>query len=161
MRKKQAILLIILFVCTSCFGQNSNSNEDLALQLGVKTEDINTSITLIDAAEMANSHLNGDLLSFRLFNRSNEIITFDGDFDLQLLVLFDGEWGIGINNNFGYSNKTIDLPPTSEYPVGFVVDVVPYIEGIKSPTTIRVIVSGNLKSNATLVVAYIDLNINP
>ncbi|MBE0670966.1 MAG: hypothetical protein IH588_10290 [Anaerolineales bacterium] len=159
MRKKQAILLII-FVCTSCFSQNSSSNEDLALQLGVKTKDINTSITLIDSAEMANSHLNGDLLSFRLFNRSNEIITFDGDFDLRLLVLVDGEWGIGINN-FGYPDEAIDLPPTSEYPVGFVVDVVPYIEGIKSPTTIRVIVSGNLKSNAALVVAYIDLNIKP
>ncbi len=158
--KNQILFLFALLLSTSCLGQANDPNSELSLQLGVEIQDINKSIVLVDAPEMANSHLNGDLLSFRLFNRSNENIVFDGGFDLRLLIRNGDAWEVG-QNNFGYSTNSFELPPTSDYPVGFVVDVVPYIDGLKSPLKIRVIINGQLITSKVPVAAFIDVIINP
>ncbi|MBL8078344.1 MAG: hypothetical protein JNM55_10320 [Anaerolineales bacterium] len=158
--------MIILLVATlvfsaSCATEKSNSGPNkLSDELNVNTDDINSTILLVDSAEMANTHINGSLLSLKLINQSTETINFNGNYDLKLITQKSGDW-IDVSNGFYYPDSLIKLLSAEQDPVGLTVNITPYIGALTELTKIRIIVSGIIDSKNTLVVAYTDVIISP
>jgi len=120
-----------------------------------------TWIKLEDSREMGNSHQNGELLGLELINISDKAIVFPGDFGVRVLTWGGVKWTDVSNNSFTGS-QLHSLPTTSEYPLGLIIETLPYVPGLSKPVEIRIIVVGHIGDmDGEQVGAYIDVPLNP
>ena len=125
------------------------------------SDKINTFIELKDTPELANSHKNNDTLTLQLINLSDKTVIFPDNYGLKVFSKEEGNWN-EIQNNFYNSGGTFTLLTAKQDPAGLPAAVMPNIPGLSSPTTIRVIVVGDVENNnSEQVGAYLDVVITP
>jgi hypothetical protein len=154
------ISIFVMLMLTSC-GHSPQVQAELLPGINIPVENINTFIKLRDTPELANSHKNNDTLDLQVINVSNKTIIFPDNFGLKVFAEDKGNWS-EVQNNFYNAGGTFNLPTENLYPGGLFPTVLPYIPGLSSPTTIRVIVVGHVENNDNEQVgAYLDVIINP
>ena len=159
MKIQQLTLLFFLLTLVSC---NRTVHDDSGFLPGVKIPpgNYNTTIRLNDAPEFLNSHKNGEVLLLQIINLSNTTIAFPSDYGFKLFTNRDGKW-VDVPNNTFYAGSTLYLPTKSAWPSGLTANIMPYMAGLKSSVSVRVIVIGHKKDSNEEVGAYLDITINP
>jgi hypothetical protein len=156
------VVLVILWIMLMIGSCTSDNQSPLLVAPGidVKEKNWNTAFRLRDDPAFANTHKNGETLFLRVENLSKETIIFPDDFGVKLFITDDQEW-IGVQNNVYYTGPNY-LPVKSEYPLGLVINVLPYVPNLASPRSIRVIVVGYAQdNNKEILGAYLDVPLNP
>jgi hypothetical protein len=79
---------------------------------------------------------------------------------LKLFTNENNKW-VEVPNNSYNAGSSFRLPPQKEYPLGALVSVLPYIAGLETSVTIRVIITGHQEKSNLQVGAYLDVKIDP
>ena len=154
----KAIAVFVMLILASC---GNNPQAKPLPGINISSENINTFIKLRDTPVLANSHQNDDTLTLQLINVSDKTIIFSDNFGLKVFMEDKGTW-TEIQNDFYNVGGTFTLPTEKLYPGGLLPAVSPYIPGLSSPTTVRVIIIGHIENNESEQVgAYLDVVINP
>jgi len=159
---KKIILLLIALLTTLALVSCDSSNEatNTMPDMGVKANNWNTFIKLVDDPMLANTYKNGKDLTLRVENLSNNPIYFLENFGVKV-ILKNGQNWTDIQNNF-YNSGTQYLPTKASYPLGLLVTSLPYIPNLSSPATVRVIIIGYAENNEEdLLGAFLDITITP
>jgi hypothetical protein len=157
--KRLSLLWIVMLVFTSCNDTVQKTSEPLP-GINIPAEKFNTTIKLVDDPNSVNSHKNGDLLMLRVTNLSNTAIVFPENYGIKLFTNKDGKW-IGVPNNSYNAGNTFYLPTKDSYPLGDLIDTAPYIAGLTSSMTVRVVIVGHKENDNEQIGAYIDVLITP
>jgi hypothetical protein len=157
--KRLGLLWVVMLVFTSCNTTAQETSETLP-GINIPAERFNTAIKLLDAPELLNSHKNGELLTFQIINLSNVPVVFPENYGVKIFTKKDGAW-IDVTNNSYNAGDTFYLPTRDSYPLGDLVDTMPFIVGLASPITVRVIIIGHKENDNEQVGAYVDVTINP
>jgi len=160
--KRTLLLLFVLFTvlelisCSKDIKRSANNMPDM----GVQEKNWNTSIRLVDDPVLSNSYKNGDVLMLRVENISETQIIFPNDFGIKLITWNGQNWA-NINNNFYYTFQPV-LPTKKSFPLGLILNALPYIPDLSSALKIRIVIVGHSENNdKELLGAYLDVMINP
>ena len=160
--KKTSIALITLFtllILTSCGITTEQPSNDMP-DMGVKAQNWNSSITLVDDPILSNSYKNGDVLELSVENLSDTQVVFPDDFGIKIIT-WDGQRWTSIPNNFYYTFPKV-LPTKDSYPLGLIVDALPYVVNLSAPITIRIVIIGHAEGNEEESLgAYLDVPLKP
>jgi hypothetical protein len=148
-----------MLIFTSCNNTVNDTSETLP-GINIPAESLNTTIKLLDTPESLNSHKNGEVLMLNIINLSNEAVVFPENYGIKLFTKKDGAW-IEVPNNSYNAGDTFYLPTKDSYPLGDLIDIMPYMAGLTSPTTVRAVIIGHKENETEQVGAYIDVIINP
>jgi hypothetical protein len=160
MKKILPIFYILIFIILcSCNGQGTNL-ETFSPSLPLALEKLNTSFIIVDPEAYMNSHKNNDIQMLELENRSTDTIIFPGDYHLKIYQKKGSNW-VEVANNIAYPQSDWVLPSKNDWKAGLALDIVPYIEELLKPTTIRVFAFGTTEKTGETVGAYIDLPLTP
>ncbi len=154
-----SVILFTTLALISCGASIQQVSDDMP-NMGVKAENWNTSIKLVDDPALLNSYKNGDTLFLRVENLSNTSIVFPDDFGIKI-VTKEGQSWTSIPNNFYYTGQEI-LPTKASYPLGLIVNALPYVSNLTMSLNIRIIIIGYPEDNhKELLGAYLDTTLNP
>jgi hypothetical protein len=156
--KLVGLIFLAILIFSSC--RNSPTSVESIIGVNLSADKINSSIKLVDAPEFSNSHKNGEALILHLVNTSNSIIVFPENYGIKLLANLDGKWTEIPNRSYNVGNP-INLPTSTEFPLGLFVTTLPYVSGLSNPISIRVIIIGHKKDSNEEVGAYLDVIITP
>jgi hypothetical protein len=157
---KKLIAAFAMLVLASC-SQSPQPQAESLPGMNIAPENINTFIEIRDTPELANSHKNNDTLTLQLINLTDQTIDFPDNYGIKVFTKDQGKW-TEIQNNFYNAGGTFTLPSAKQDPGGLPPTVLPYIPGLPSSTTIRVIIVGHVENNDSKQVgAYLDVVINP
>lgn len=157
---KKLVAAFAILALASC-SQSPQPQAESLPGMNIAPENINTFIEIRDTPELANSHKNEDSLTLQLINLSDKTIIFPDNYGLKVFMEENGNW-TEIPNHSNNAGGTFILLTEKLYPGGLFPSVWPYLPGLSSPTTIRVIIVGHVEKNdSEQVGAYLDVVINP
>jgi hypothetical protein len=156
---KYYLLCITILLLASCNTVQQDHTSTFP-GIAVPIENFNTIIQLEDSPQLLNTHKNGGDLDILVNNLSDEAVIFPENYGLKLFTNENNKW-VEVPNNSYNAGVSFRLPPQKEYPLGALVSVLPYIAGLETPVTIRVIVIGHQEKSNLQVGAYLDIKIDP
>lgn len=162
MNKPNICLLLIIgaFLISSCSNRIDRESEKLP-GVNIPVGKMNTKIRLEPFPGIPEVHKSGEALGFMIRNQSSDTISFDQDFGIMVFKKQDARWE-PVENDWGYPEGDNILPTAKESPVGLAFFLSPNLEDLKAPTTVRIIVIGQLAGKpADLVGAYFDVQYEP
>lgn len=151
--KRFFLLILMVFILVSC-----KADPEYFTGLDVDDEVINTSIQFQEI-EGSGEYTNGLLIMVQLRNLTSAPIAFDGDYGIAIFLEENNDWEL-VQNDFNYPPEVRSLFPEAEFPAGALVAIIPDINSMTSPQTIRLVVHGTTESGQ-VVVAAIDLLLQP
>jgi hypothetical protein len=158
--KKIIVPLIILLVFATSCAKNENKTDELP-GIKISIQEMNKVFLIEDSPISKNSHKNGELLVLALRNLSGNIIVFPKNYRPGIF-LKQGQTWVNVQNNMAYTAGGEILPTHDAFPLGMVIGVYPYIQGLREPANIRIVMVGHNENSDTEVVgAYIDITLLP
>jgi hypothetical protein len=157
---KLAILVLIVFLCSSCSWIDESEIESLP-GVSISLGKMNSQIQLIDPPVLLNTHKFGKSLALRINNLSDSNIVFPYDFGTKIFVKESDSW-IPVQNTMGYPDGDNYLRTRDVVPSGIILVVDPSLSNFSSKITIRVVVVGKtLNEVSEDVGAYLDVEMQP
>jgi hypothetical protein len=156
-----------MIIVTSCSKQkgsdiliNQKDRESLP-GIDIPLSDYNTKIKLVLYPGESTPVKNGYPAGLIIVNMSDDRLIFPPDFGVKIFEKRDEGWPL-VENNMSYGEGDYLMETNRINPAGLSLDIIPFLQEIKSPVEIRIVVVGHVEGKPSEKVgAFIDLPVSP